>query len=430
VRERKRILIIDSSESNRRRLEACLSGAYDVRSVSSPPEARVVSDRFRPDIVVENVDERSAEQPVGDGLTACGRMLGACPAMLGVFSLIERAARSDAGVVLVGECGTGRELAARTIHELSERRAGPFVSLDAQAFEPDRLEVELLGAGGAGSVAAGGVLAHANDGTLLLGGVEWTSPEFQDRLLGYLRTGRFRRAQGGGHVDADARILTTSERGLDAGLEAGRFRGDLYYLLGVVTVALPPLRERGGDVLQLACHLLHRHMGDGGRIEGFTSGAVSAIASYDWPGNITEMENRIRRAAIVAEGSRVTEADLGLDGSADVPRRNLRQALDRLAREMVEEALGKTLGNVSRAARSIGVSRATMYDMIRKHGIEVRRFKQRPGGVSKRSAPVEGSAVGPERARHGPQRPGGGRGGLLDTPTPVDLQSGRVEAQE
>ncbi len=351
----------------------------------------------------------------------CGRMLGACPSMLEVFLLMERAAECDAGVVIVGECGTGRELAARTIHERSARRGGPFVSIDAEAFEPERLELELLGRSGTASPHGGGALLQADGGSLLLGGLGRTTPGFQERLLAYLRSGCFQRSVGGGHVDADVRVMATSERSLEADVESGCLRSDLFYALAVLTIGLPPLRERRGDVPHLALHILRDLAGDGASgIEGFTRGAVSAMVSYDWPGNVSEMENRIRRAAIVAEGGRIAEADLGLDVPDERSETTLREALDRLTKEMVEDSLRRTLGNVSRAARSIGVSRPAMYDMIRKHDIDVRRFKHERTARRRRSPDTQPSAG--QRA--------GSTGGSLDTPAPMDLKSGRTDAQE
>lgn len=380
MRERKRILIIDDSESNRRRLEACLSHEYDVRSVSTAPEADSVSGRFRPHMVVEPVSAPGQEVCGADGVTeptGLAGMVGACPAMLEAFSLMRKAAESDAGVVVVGECGTGKQLAARAIHDLGPRRDGAFVTLNAEAFEPERLEAELLGRVNGPAGALRGALEQADGGTLLLGGLESTTAEFQERLLAYLRGGVFQRVRGEGSVSSDARVIVAADHGLGSDVARGDVRSDLYYTLCVLTIVLPPLREREGDVMRIARRLLRQCVGeDGNRIGGFTKAAVAAMLSHDWPGNIVEMENRVRRAVIVARGRLVTEFDLGLEPGSGRPRTSLREALDELAREMVGGALRRALGNVSEAARSIGVSRTAMYDMIHKYEIDVSEFKK------------------------------------------------------
>jgi two-component system NtrC family response regulator len=349
VSERKRVLIVDATESERRRLEARLSDEYEVRAVSPRPEG---------------------EAPPG-----LAGMVGACDSMREVFGLLRRAAVSDAGVLITGECGTGKELAARVIHGLSARRAASFVTLNADAFDAARLGVELFGRPNGSSGPLRGALEHADGGTLLIGGIDNVPHALQEKLLSYVRTGTFRRIGEDAFVETDVRLLVASDEGLDRCVESGTVRRDLFYALGVVTVALPPLRERGSDVTLLAQHFVRICAPEcGASVSGFSRDALSAIVSHDWPGNIAELENRIRRALIVASGERILPSDLGLE-RGERTHRTLREARDQLTMDMVVAALRRAVGNVSAAARSIGVSRPTMYDLIRKYDLDVADFK-------------------------------------------------------
>ncbi|MFH1502384.1 MAG: sigma 54-interacting transcriptional regulator [Candidatus Eisenbacteria bacterium] len=374
--ERKRILIVDASESDRRRLEACLSDDYEVRSASTLPVADALPGgpgRVVVETAVGSSGCVAGTKAVSGGLEG---MVGSCDAMREVFSLLRRAAAADVGVLIAGECGTGKERAARAVHRLSSRGGRSFVTLSAEAFDASRLPVELFGRPNGSSGPLKGALDHADGGTLLLGGFEHVPPDSQEKLLAYLRTGAFRRAGGDEIVRTDVRVLAATDTVLDPHASACGVRPDLLYRLGVVTVSLPPLRSRGDDVALLACHFFARYRGENGNaVEGFSREALEAVVSHDWPGNIAELENRICRALIVARGSRITPDDLGLElanGGAD---RTLREARDQLTRDMVVSALRQAVGNVSKAARAIGVSRATMYDLIRKHDLDVAGFK-------------------------------------------------------
>ena len=374
---RKRILIVDANESNRRRLEECLSKEYEVRSVASPADSDALIRRFRPHLVIEQTED-SLEAST-DALAVaggCEGLVGSCDAMREVFSIVRRVARTDVGVLVVGECGTGKEATARAIHRLSERRTRAFVTLNAGALPVERLEAEVFGRENGSSGALPGAIEQADGGTLFLDGAGRIPAGFQGSLLRFLKEGRYRRVGGHRSIPADVRFIAAADHPLAADIECGRLREKLFYKLGVVTVELPPLRERGEDIGILARSLLGAYSKEHRRnITGFTRGAVRAMMNHDWPGNVTEMENRVRRAMIVARGRSVSASDLGLDGERIAAGRTLSEARYELEHEMVVRALRQSVGNISRAARSIGVSRPTMYDLIRKYGLDVSGFK-------------------------------------------------------
>ena len=376
---RKRILIVDANESNRRRLEECLSAEYEVLSMASLRNREDVMRRLKPHLVIERVDDggdtKGGSRRAVDG-GGCEGLIGSCDAMRAVFSLMRSAAGTDVGVLIVGECGAGKEAVARAIHSLSARGAGPFVTLNAGAFPHDRLESEIFGRENGGSGALPGAIERADGGTLFLDGVCGIPEGSQASLLRFLKEGRYRRVEGSRSIAANVRLIAAAERPLSVEVEAGRLREKLFYRLGVVTVSLPPLRERGDDIATLARALLNRYSSEHGRsVTSFTRGALRAMMSHDWPGNVAEMENRVRRAVIVTRGRSISARDLGLEGETRAPDRTLSEARDELERDMVVRALRRSVGNVTRAARSIGVSRPTMYDLIRKYGLDVSGFK-------------------------------------------------------
>jgi len=313
-----------------------------------------------------------------------GGMIGACPAMAEVFALVRTAAATDAPTLLVGEPGTGKERTARAIHVLSSRAGGPFLTVEASGASAGALEEEIFGRTHNGE-PPGGALAEAHRGTLSLNGIESLPATVQARLASFLRRadagaagGAAALAVAGAAAGPDVRVIASSSRPLDRDVRAGRFRDDLFYRLAVVTIELPPLRERGSDILAIAeTTLASAAEAERRRVIGFAKSAERAMLTHDWPGNITEIETRVRRAVIMARGRLVAAADLGFNGDRNGRERSLGEARNGVERDVVVGALRQAAGNVSRAARAIGVSRPTLYDLMKKHRITVAEFKSR-----------------------------------------------------
>lgn len=302
-------------------------------------------------------------------------MLGTNPKMQEVFSVIRKVATTDVPVLIVGESGTGKELVAKATHKLSIRKGKPFIVINSGAIPETLLESELFGhekgAFTGAHIQRKGRIEMADGGTLFLDEIGELSLNLQVKLLRFLQEQKIERVGGREEIAVDTRILTATNVDLKKAIKEGRFREDLYYRLGVVTISLPPLRDRGGDILLIATALLKKYAYENKKkIKGFTSPALRAIEAYNWPGNIRELENRVRRAGIMAEGSKVSPVDLELVSPyAKFEGRGLREARNALETEYIQKALSKNKGNVTKAAEELGISRPTLYELMERLGI-------------------------------------------------------------
>lgn len=388
-----KVIVVSENPDRRAAVEAIGLGAFDycVWPLDTD-ELSVLLRRALRIHALEMEAEDIGERP-GGGTGRFGNLIGTCDRMKGVFSAVRRVAPTDVCVLLVGESGTGKKLLARAIHELGRRNSGPFVVCNSALSRPGGCEDELFGPEERGHDAGGtptiGRIAQADGGTLLLDGICGFPLRVQARLAAFLRDreggsgdaadgeGPDGRQNGSAGSVPDVRIMATADHAPDCGDAKGAMWDDLYYRLGVVTVEVPPLRERGEDILILARDLADRLAGEHGRaVSGFSRSAIAAMMSHAWPGNIPELETRVRRAVVMSRGRLLSSGDLGLNGEDRPGERTLGEAKSDLERRMVTDALKQAAGNVSRAARSIGVSRPTMYDLIHKYGLNVSEFKQ------------------------------------------------------
>jgi transcriptional regulator with GAF, ATPase, and Fis domain len=323
-------------------------------------------------------------------------IVGESPALRRALRVLEKAAPTDAPVLLLGESGTGKELFARALHALSPRRKGPFVAINCAALPETLLDSELFGhVRGAftGAVAdAIGKFEAAHGGTIFLDEVGDMSAALQAKLLRTLQEGEIQPVGSPRARRVDVRVVCATNRDLEELVRAGRFRQDLFFRLNVVALRLPPLRERREDLETLARHFLERDARDLRRpLAGFAPEALERLRAYDWPGNVRELRNAVRYAALLAPGPLVREADLpdflrGIEAGAfpaEPPRtaRELARA-KKLAREAVEraflvEALRRAGGSVTRAAALTGVHRTRLAQLARRYGISPRDFRPR-----------------------------------------------------
>jgi DNA-binding NtrC family response regulator len=301
-------------------------------------------------------------------------IVGRSEAMLQVFKTAARVASTDATVLIQGESGTGKELVARAIHAGSPRAGGPFVAVDCGAIAEGVLESELFGhARGAftgAQVSRRGLFEEANRGTLFLDEIGDVGPNLQARLLRALQEGTIRRVGTNEPVPVDVRVVAASNRDLEAAVKEGAFRADLYYRLNVVTLSIPPLRERREDILLLAEHFAAKH----GRAEGATlsPAARELLVAYDWPGNVRELENVVARALALSPSGVILQEDLPEAirtrgrSSAPLPAAGNgdRPTLSELDRRYAAQVLGETGGNKTRAAEIIGIDRKTLYRLL------------------------------------------------------------------
>jgi two-component system, NtrC family, response regulator len=368
-----KVIIITGRGEKENALRAVAQGAYDFfYKPIQLDELKVVLSRAFYLSALER--EQQALQERLSGNTFEG-MLGICPKMQDIFSVIRKISATDAPVLVMGESGTGKELVARAIHRLSLRQSYPFVVINCGAIPENLLESELFGHEKGSFTGAHaqrkGRIEMAEGGTLFLDEIGELPLSLQVKILRFLQERVVERVGGRELIEVDTRVIAATNRDLKEAMKAGTFREDLYFRLGVIFVSLPSLKEREGDVILLAKAFLERYADENRKkIKGFTDEAVGAIEQYEWPGNVRELENRIKRAVIMAEGNKITPADLDMASPLVMHKgMGLKEARDALEKEMILKALARSSGNLTKAAQELGVSRPTMYDLMEKFGI-------------------------------------------------------------
>ncbi len=367
-----KIVVITGREDRAHALRAIDRGAYDffVKPIDVE-ELKVVLRRALRLHALER-ENRELRQQVSSAFEG---MLGTSPRMQEVFAAIRKVSTVDAPVLVLGESGTGKELCAHAVHRLGARSAGPFVPINCGAIPEALLESELFGHEKGAFTGAHaqrrGRIETANGGTLFLDEIGELPTALQVKLLRFLQDHKLERVGGRTAISVDVRVITATNADLAKLMAAGRFREDLYYRIGVVTLALPPLRDREDDVVLVADALVRRYASEANKkLSGFSKDALQALRAHAWPGNVRELENRVRRAAVMAEGSRITAADLELAAGATAARQGLRELRAGLERETIKAALKRNRGNISQTASELGISRPTLYGLLTKFGIE------------------------------------------------------------
>ncbi|MBM4361335.1 MAG: sigma 54-interacting transcriptional regulator [Deltaproteobacteria bacterium] len=317
-----------------------------------------------------------------------GEIIGACPSMLEVFRKLQKVATTDISVLITGETGTGKELIAREIHRRSNRASGPFVTVNCGAIPENLIESEMFGhVKGAftGAVASRpGKFQQANGGTLFLDEVGELTPALQVKLLRAIQERVVYRVGDSKPERCDIRIVAATNRVLESMIRTGEFREDLYYRLNVVNLWLPPLSERGEDVFILAKALLSKHADElGSGVRGFSPAALAAVRKYDWPGNIRQLENRIKKALVLCDRTLLSAEDLDLGPEAQAPIVPLEKAKEDFQRKYVLEVLERNNGNRTQTARDLGVDPRTIF-----------RYLERANAQSPGAAPDGGPIDG------------------------------------
>jgi len=304
---------------------------------------------------------------------ALGGLITAAPEMLKVTSMIERVANADVSVMLLGASGTGKEVLARGLHEKSGRK-GQFVAINCAAIPETLLESELFGhekGAFTGAVkTTEGKIELADGGTLFLDEIGDVPLPLQVKLLRFLQERVIERVGGRKPIAVDTRIVCATHQDVDAMVAGGAFREDLYYRLAEIVVRIPSLAERTGDPVLLAKHFLHHYAKTMNRpVTGLSPDALSAIDAWGWPGNVRELENRMKRAVIMADGKSVTAIDLDL-AERDTPDPiNLKAVRESADRKAIRHALACAEGNISNTAKLLGISRPTLYDLLKNYDL-------------------------------------------------------------
>ena len=384
------VVVITAFGSLETAVAAIRSGAYDF--VTKPFEVEAIGLTLGRAVGYRRLQaevRRLRRAAGGDGADAAATRLagtalhGGSPAMLRMYDTVLRAAATDASILLTGESGTGKELVARALHDKGRRASGPFVAINCGALPESLLESELFGhARGSftdARTSRAGLLLKASGGTLFLDEIGEAPAGLQAKLLRALEERRVRPVGGDDERAFDARIVCATNRDLEAEIESGRFRSDLYYRINVIRIELPPLRARGDDVLLLAQRLVEQIAGATGKsVSGIATPAAEKLLAYDWPGNVRELRNCIERAVALTRFEEITVADLpeaiqdyrrsrlvvDLDDPGQLP------PLDEMERRYILRVLDAVHGHRTRAAEVLGLDRKTLYRKLERYGIQ------------------------------------------------------------
>jgi two-component system response regulator AtoC len=381
------VIVITGHGTVESAVEAMRAGAFDylLKPLPSNDVLRLAVQRAaeRRRLVEENRRLREPLAPRG----GFDNIVGKSPAMAAVFDLVRRAARSEANILIQGESGTGKELIARAIHAQSPRAAEVFVPVDCAALPDALLESELFGhergAFTGADRAKPGMIEVAARGTLFLDEIGELPLALQSKLLRALQERQIRRVGGTKFVDVDVRLVSATNRDTAELVRKGEFRDDLFYRVNVIAIALPPLRERAGDVALLTHHFLRRYGRNRERpLEGIEPDALACLDGYSWPGNVRELQNVIERACVLADGPMIRARDLpehvrgrgrptpAIPGK-DLPLAEAREAwLQAFAQEYLSDLLRRHGGNISQAAKTAGVDRKTLHRLLAKHRLK------------------------------------------------------------
>ncbi|NOR49567.1 MAG: PEP-CTERM-box response regulator transcription factor [Desulfuromonadales bacterium] len=385
-----KVVVVSGNEDRNNALAAIILGAYDF--YQKPIDLDTLKTILDRAFHLANMEEENRRLQAGKSGEKAGMdgIFGQCAQLEEVFSIVRKVGSIDVPVLILGDSGTGKELIARAIHENSLRKDGPFIPINCGAIPENLLEAELFGHEkgsftGAQSRVQGKV-EYAQGGTLFLDEIGDMPLLLQVKLLRFLQENVIQRIGGREDIEVDARIVTATNMDIEAAIREGRFREDLYYRISVVTAKLPPLRDRGEDIVLLANLFMRRFAHEFKRsVRCFSVASLRVLDTYDWPGNIRELENRVKRAVIMTESHTIDPCDLGFpsDSTADtedtsvphyglnVSGMDLKAARSVVEKTLVAEALDAADGNILKASEALGVSRPTLYDLMKKHNFYV-----------------------------------------------------------
>jgi two-component system NtrC family response regulator len=372
-----KVIVASGHGARESALAAVARGAYDFYQKPIDIEALGLIVRRAFNLRAIEEENRRLIASASADKTVLGRMITGAPEMVKVARTIERVARTSVSVMLLGASGTGKELLAKGLHEASERAGGPFVAINCAAIPENLLESELFGhekGAFTGAVkTTEGKIESADGGTLFLDEVGDIPLPLQVKLLRFLQERTIERVGGRRAIAVNTRIVCATHQNLESMIAAGAFREDLFYRLAEIVVRIPGLAERHGDPVLLAKAFLKRFAAEmNPAVTGFAPDALAAIDAHEWPGNVRELENRVKRAVIMADGKLVNAEDLDLAGreDADADVLNLKAAREAADRKVIRHALARSEGNISSTAKLLGISRPTLYDLLKQYDLQ------------------------------------------------------------
>lgn len=387
-----KVIVLSGNEDHKNALLAVDMGAYDFyHKPIDLSELKIILRRafHLAGLEEENRQLQSAAQQESGGYSG---IFGQCPQMQKVFATIKKVASIDVPILILGESGTGKEIVAKAIHQRGIRTAGNFIAINCGAIPENLLESELFGHEKGSFTGAQarvqGKVEFADQGTLFLDEIGEMPPLLQVKMLRFLQDKLLQRVGGRENIAVDTRIIAATNIDIHDAMKSGAFREDLYYRLGVITIELPPLRERGEDLQLLANVFLHRFSHEFNiKARGFSSASLQWLNDYPWPGNVRELENKIKRAIVMAETAIIEPWDLGfvereLPVSAEPAAQptaptmalqfaglTLKEARQQIEQQLVQQALEECQGSVQKAADKLAISRPTLYDLMKKLGM-------------------------------------------------------------
>ena len=368
-----KIIVITGNTDRETAVRAIALGAYDFHLKPVVlDELKIIIKRA---IYLAKLERQVAEYKCMARETLFQGMIATTRPMMELFDLAQKVARTDFPVLIQGESGTGKERLALAIHNLSTRYEEPFVIVDCGSIPENLIESELFGHEKGSFTGAHarqiGKIERARGGTLVLDEIGELPLPMQVKLLRFLQESTIERIGGKEPIRVDTRVIAISNINLKQAVQETRFREDLFYRLNVVPLVVPPLRDRSDDIPHLANHFLKVYSQEiDRRLKGFDPAAIDAMLRYQWPGNVRELQNRIRRAVVVAEGTHVECADLDL-ATQITGHQTLKQARDAAEAALIKEALARRNYNITRTAQDLDVSRPTLHDLLKKHGIVI-----------------------------------------------------------
>lgn len=367
-----KIIVVTGNPNRAVALEAISKGAHDF--FSKPLDFDELKAILKRSYYVHNLEVEYQELQSRSQQQSFGEIIGTSPQMQLIYSTISKVATADVPVLVTGESGTGKELIARSIHSNSLRHNKPFIAINCGAIPESLMESEFFGHEKGSFTGAHilrkGRIEMAEGGTLFLDEIGDMPMPLQVKILRFLHDHKIERVGGRETIEVDVRVIAATNRNLQELVKSGLFREDLYYRLAVITIDIPPLRERKDDLIPLTKHFLKMYNSVDLTPKYLSKDAKSAIGNYAWPGNIRELENRIRRAIAIAPDPAITSAHIGIEHPSSISETvNLKRAMDDFEADLIKKAIFRHAWNVSKTAEDLGVSRPTLHGLIKKHDI-------------------------------------------------------------